>query len=403
MGKSSSSDTETTNDLPKTITYIKHDWIESIVSGYISQIAKMTIPEEIVFICIAYYELDTILYYMIHYSYRLQITTDHFKMKSINTEQTWDSCKIKSVTETSDHMPLSLEIDTKTALHFESRLYLDDSTTKKLRCTLPNYSTDNNIYDTIFICGGYYISPHSVIFFESKQFYRKYTDIIYGYHFELPILKTISNDSWISSITYSNTYGLLAVAAPYVYQLEFDKSSMNTNIWHNWKRLPAMKNHREQPLITVVKLNMNEKLIVLGGWRSSIECDTTMEIYDFEKKEWSLGADLKINREASGLYYDQMNQLVYVGGGKKKASHSVECYDIYKNKWWSLPDTLNRYCDYPLLWRKHNLLYIAANRGMEYDYREYIDLRVARNKGTTWTSVATSMEKTTHIRHRWFL
>ena len=86
----------------------------------------------------------------------------------------------------------------------------------------------------------------------------------------------------------------------------------------------------------------------------------------------------------SGICYDRMNQMVFVGGGRKCSydwKHprgtlgGIQSYDLMKNKWLKLAYTWMDYQYRPNMWLSDsnpNVLFIASTND---DSMEYIDLR----------------------------
>ena len=80
-------------------------------------------------------------------------------------------------------------------------------------------------------------------------------------------------------------------------------------------------------------------------------------------------------RSRAGLYYDEFKELLFVGGGNSTTGKlkSIECWDLNKDCFYSLPNTNVQHGYYPILWRQHDLLYIASYSTQS---QECIDLRV---------------------------
>ena len=77
------------------------------------------------------------------------------------------------------------------------------------------------------------------------------------------------------------------------------------------------------------------------------------------------------------IWYDNMKQQVFIGGGYIKSSDPkiVQMYDLNKTAWHQLPDTWMKSSDGAIIWIdkfNNNLLFIAS---IYNDSLEYIDLR----------------------------
>ena len=130
----------------------------------------------------------------------------------------------------------------------------------------------------------------------------------------------------------------------------------------------------------MIKTNDNNKKLFVCGGETKIE---NSELFDFVENKWS-SMKGNCNTYHSGICYDRMSQMVYVGGGRKwkydyrhtRASYGgIYSYDLTKNKWCELPNTWMDYEYRPNIWvneRNPNLLFIASAKD---DSLEYIDLR----------------------------
>ena len=87
-----------------------------------------------------------------------------------------------------------------------------------------------------------------------------------------------------------------------------------------------------------------------------------VDILDLERNEWTKAARRNKSAQDCGVYYDESNAAIYVGGGyTNMASRIVECYDMNKDKWEQLPDTNYGHDMNPLIWiEDNNLLHIAS-------------------------------------------
>ena len=118
-------------------------------------------------------------------------------------------------------------------------------------------------------------------------------------------------------------------------------------------------------------------------WRSngdSQETSVSAAIYDFESDGvWrSLSPLRDWNLVQSGIHCDSESDRIYLGGGMY-TERAVRCYDLERDFWSKLPDTVHSHSENPAIWG-HDVLYIAGHSAQDIGYLEFIDLRESASK-----------------------
>ena len=183
---------------------------------------------------------------------------------------------------------------------------------------------------------------------------------------------TFANDT-----VFSNKYGLFSVggrsSGNEVYNLQ-----KRSNARMKWKKLKnEMKSEHYYPSVCII--NDNQLFVAAGYNNNSFDARhlcSKVEICNLENGEWSQLTDCRIKRCIAGIFYDSVEDSVYLGGGD---CSSVECYDMNKNIWTSLPDCNFEHKWSPVLWKDDNILYIAS---IDANRMEFIDLR---ESNASWT------------------
>ncbi len=143
-----------------------------------------------------------------------------------------------------------------------------------------------------------------------------------------------------------------------------------------WKKLNTrLPKSREDLCAVMVR---NKRLIIAGSTYSA-----DVDIFDIDGNKWSSGKPRKYETMVSGIYYDEPNDVIYVGGGYDESEGDVvkytECYDLQKDIWSQLPNTNKGHDMYPLIWLEdNNLLHIMS---ISSNCIECIDLR----EGKGWS------------------
>ena len=239
-------------------------------------------------------------------------------------------------------------------------------------------------YNTaIFHCGGYdsgLSKKCEAMLFHSKQLQlsrssKENEDI----DFMRLALPDLPKAGWGNNTVYSNQYGLFSVGGKlgkHVFNLQTQSDGKM-----KWEQLKnEMKNEHYYPSVCMIN---DEKLFVAAGDNNAnvdkAAIDSKIEICDLSTDEWSQLADCTIKRCIAGIFYDSMQDAVYLGGGDGNNESSVECYDINKNVWSLLPNCHFKHEWNPAIWKDDNILYIAS---VEANGMEFIDLR---EHNTSWT------------------
>ena len=144
-----------------------------------------------------------------------------------------------------------------------------------------------------------------------------------------------------------------------------------------WQQLAAMNIDRRlgRASLCTIGAGAAQKLFVCSGGD-----DGKAEVYDPVYDTWTQIQVLKKPFESkSGIHYSALSQRVYVAGGCS-TEQQVAYYDINRNVWIELPDTITPHQQYPALWCNHHaggeqVLYIAGHSDMQFGSTEWLDLR----------------------------
>ena len=211
---------------------------------------------------------------------------------------------------------------------------------------------------------------------------------------------------------FSAKHGLFSVGGKdgndihdHIYNLCFDITASETDL--KWNRIGSIPKGRcYASCVMIQNKNDKEALFVVGGQtqaRLYTGCNQ-VHLYEVEpqtNRQSKRGQTLKgcnISRYYAGIEYNGYSQTVYIGGGSSETnSHkSVEYYEVAKNEWFKLPDTINDYSHYPAIWLvDQNILHIGYN-----DCVERIDLRDSKS---AWTVIEDSFTKKFGIKHNSFV
>ena len=194
-------------------------------------------------------------------------------------------------------------------------------------------------------------------------------------------LPNLPGPTWGNNTAYSNQYGLFSVGGQTAGNEVFNLTTQNdgTLMWNKLKN--DMQNRHYYPSVCTVN---DDKLFVAAGDNSPTvndeDMDSKIEMCDLKTQKWIQLADCTIKRSIAGIFYDSIQQTVYLGGGNNK-SRTIECYDMNKNKWRLLPECNLKHRWNPAIWKDDmkDLLCIAS---IEANAMEYIDLR---ENYATWT------------------
>ena len=228
----------------------------------------------------------------------------------------------------------------------------------------------------------------AALIFNSHEFHKSNNGPITAHNWKLPELPYTTNGNFV---LYSDirkelwSIGGWNGPDPYtdsICTLSFDDKAYFEQDLLNWKwnklniKLPTARSS-----VCATMIDKARKLIVVGGETAAEHADMGGDVVNiFDIDEEKCIPDIK-NRKCdaidSGIYYDDINELIYVGGGFQSilgnVSKMVECYDIEKNVWNELVKTNKGHDMNPLIWiEDNNLLFIAS---ISANYVESIDLR----------------------------
>eukprot|EP01083_Nonionella_stella_P310882 1106403_1 len=356
--------------------------LKVLISGYVRDIELLLdnqiIPSSIHGIILGYYYTKTFICYLSKSIQKPWYIADIHS----DSHQAWNS----------NTVPLRSSIDNIESTGF-TKVCMAHDMTRSLATNITNQLHDMWMNDTrhicaMFRCGGYHKGMSkqcSAILFDANL--SSNTNEIRSCHYRLPDLPIAT---WGNATIYSHTHGLLSVCGQSTGK---DVYSLNISDGENeikWIKLTDQMLHPHYyPSVCVISDGSTEKLFVAAGHQSknviAKKMDRKIELYDFNNDTWTQLADCIIRRSICGLFYDYIQQIVYLGGSQlsginNRGSKTVEYYDIRKNVWRLLPATNFNHEWNPLIWKEQNssLLYIASitSNGMEY-----IDLRA---KPTSW-------------------
>ena len=139
-------------------------------------------------------------------------------------------------------------------------------------------------------------------------------------------------------------------------------------------KIPYYRNNTGMRSAVMTK---NKRLVIVSGKIKNVD------IFNIDNNEWNKCKEKVYGADVSGIYYDDMNDNIYVGGGYDVGRHTalkiMEYYNLEKNIWTALPDTNKMHDMYPLIWLEdyNNLLHIMS---ISSNCIEFIDLRGGENK-----------------------
>eukprot|EP01084_Bolivina_argentea_P296256 510205_1 len=336
--------------------------------GYIRRIEGLvhnkTIPNSIYDICFHFYSMNTIVYISPKINYGLHIA-------SFDHELNWYSN--------------TNFFNENNAYDFNSYCYIENiKLPKKQRGILFDNNKKQNMNAIVQFTSGSSETKHELILFNQNQLRKNnHTKRINTKRLELPFLKDIGD----CCLIYSNTHGIVSIGGflgddnnviNSVYYLE-----LINNDW-KWNTLPNLKRSRCGAACTIINRNSNnEKYFIVGGFGQIFNTNDdythfmdSVEMYECKTNKWISLNNVKYKRCQHGIYMDEINNIIYLGGGNNEYDVRVtEYFDIVKNKWYEiLPKTESH--NKPIIWKNENLLYIAS----AHSNIQYIDLRMNNKK-----------------------
>ena len=252
----------------------------------------------------------------------------------------------------------------------------------------------------IFKCGGRNatfnrITNVSAVIFKANDLnWNKSKDIINAYNISLPPTPIAATVECI----YSNHYGLFNIydGTRDIYRLPFgqfginvdDETDNNNNLESKWKwlKMSNMKHYHYKGSLCIINNSDNrysERLFICGGYN-----DNKCELLDIHNNQYVQISNLLYKVSQAGIKYDYKKSRIYIGGGSraysrhKDASVLASYYDVFKDKWMKLPNTVFEHAHHPIVYindDEPNLLFIAGGDQHNLGPTEYLDIR--NNKG----------------------
>ena len=336
---------------------------EYLVFGYIRaiEIQNQIIPSSIINLCMKFYHMLLKIICLQNHSNKPPI---------INIADLYNNKYFKF----NESQPLNESMRTKTfkthkvdynsgicyIKNFKLPKYLIEQNNDKL--------SHKNVYDMIFLGGGYGLSDCYGYIIDTAQYHKTNIKNLDAFYWKLP---SFSASVQCPYAVYSAKHGLITIgnfaeSANGFNILKFEEyTKENENEW-KWKE-SKLDTQRPQPSAAMID---DDRIITCGGWHQYQHCD----LYDFNTKKWKKLPSTNEKRHNSGIYVDQfVNKRVYVGGGAMGKYKECEYYDISKNQWYSLPDTNMEYKFHPILWMENsNIINIASSYSKSF---EMMDLR----------------------------
>eukprot|EP01084_Bolivina_argentea_P291594 501154_1 len=393
-----------------------------LVDGYVREIDKtllntMIIPVDIYHICFDFYFSSKFIFYLaslntlqdhLDQSFKSEITNSMI-VANIDTKKQYN-CNVYKLCDHKTNILNSMKHHTEWTIdcggiQFTRNLKLPNIIQSKL------HYPKNKFNNIIFTLGGFTkihesdsnmgSTDCSALIANSHQFSENKTEIINIYKWDLP---TFPINICYNYILYSYTQKALFniggadgrhVGQDYntIHKLTFDCNNetyinCNKNEW-KWNELNVKLNERKGNVCCSCIDNGN-KLMICGGCSGHTHLNS-VEIFDFNCNKM-INNIKKLNnvRMDAGIYYDMVNNIVYVGGGfnnSGKSKQSVEYYDFKKNIWYNMPNTNLQHDMNPMIWiENNNLLHIMS---VQSNGIEFIDLRESKK----WETSVNDLEK----------
>ena len=151
---------------------------------------------------------------------------------------------------------------------------------------------------------------------------------------------------WSSSL-YSNKHGLIVIGGENKDGVLNSMEQLNMTE-KKWTYLTSMNYARFNHSSVLFDSNNNDELILTIGCGHD-KLSKTCEVYSFNNNKWTSIQNMSESRENSGIcYWKQLNKIIVVGGWNSPTT--VESYDLYKNKWYNLPELNDEHTQSPHVW-----------------------------------------------------
>eukprot|EP01084_Bolivina_argentea_P240428 403926_1 len=249
-------------------------------------------------------------------------------------------------------------------------------------------NTLNRSYHTIFKCGSLNSKTSTAMIIPKQQFRSKYSpsndNIMAAYEWRLPEMPS-DIAAYGNTVSFSSLNGLISIggtqpdiflgAGSYsgVFQLKWnDQMTMKEVSWRALRRMNTGRAHASSTFFSSPE--GTQQLFVCGG-----DLNGSVEVYSFDKNQWTDVANTNVSRECAGIYYEAYENVIYLGGGHG-AQKKIEWYDITKDEWNIFPDRCCNHDFYPSLFVScyhYDILYIISPKS---NLCEYID----RREGKKW-------------------
>eukprot|EP01084_Bolivina_argentea_P121894 216030_1 len=346
----------------------------SLINGFVRKIdaslKNKIIPYEINELCFLFYFTSNVLYYFCRirdpnknglYIYDID-NNQNFQCKifDINTS------KLNSTSE-SDAGAIGYT-SPYIAKNISSNIF------HKLNSSYLNKSKAYS-YDIIFKCGGNSdangdSSQCQAIIFNSSQLDTNMSadknQTLTAYHYELPSLPV---KMWGTTAVYSHVNGLYNIGGSNCTKIYNLNDPFNSN--SKWNCVATF----DSQIAYTSSVFINDYQLFICGGTHDYNGIATTQILNTNSYDWVKLNDCINKRQCAGILYD--NNHVYIGGGDD-TNHSVEYYDLIKQRWCKLVSTNCEYAFCPTLWISHNennMLYIA---GIKSNAIEVLDLRIGK-------------------------
>ena len=145
-----------------------------------------------------------------------------------------------------------------------------------------------------------------------------------------------------------------------------------------WKLLANLDRSKSNTSCIFVGQN-DQHIVSIGGYHYSTY-QPTCEIYNIKENKWGYIQPMPYRTGKSGVFkWENKNDNIIVIGGKIK-NNGCCSYNFHKNKWSSLPNTINSYDHYPTITSNDNnsVMYVMNsfnNHKTSYNKIEYYDIR----------------------------
>ena len=177
---------------------------------------------------------------------------------------------------------------------------------------------------------------------------------------------------------------------------EMDDNEKDTTNW-SWNELCGARERMMSKDMACTMIN-SKTAVVVGGTnkkRNNTTDTKSVDIFDFEMREWIPLRQSKYARSRAGIAYDRDEKRVYCVGGSNLSFPVNKCeyLDLAKNQWIRLPNTTEKHSNWPVCFKHphhRHVLCVAssyANAFETYDLRESWKLEATRQYENGWSMV----------------